>query len=208
MLAREIHAPIRNLWLNPECSLVRAEGMSVDPGLLSGGGVQREDRCWCLAVHQSVSDCDAIRSRSAALRRITLVLPLEPSRRQRERVHVRVEVLDVNDAVLHDRVRRQRAGPAYAGGRLPAQLERPGRLEPRHVGRRDRRAVGIPSVPEARVRVRPGPGRSRRRHRRSHRVCLAGGASRRMLTGAARGHEHGGPGQQGSVGLRVRSHLI
>lgn len=126
VLARQVDPPVCHLWLNAERTLVFAEEIAVDPDRPPSGGGQRKGRCWRLSVHRSVNDRDAIRSRSTPLRRIELTLPLQLPGRQRERIHVRVEVLEINDAVLHHRSRGQRAVRGHPGCGFPGQLERPG----------------------------------------------------------------------------------
>src|ERR1039457_2006643 len=92
-----------------------------------------KDRCRRDSAHHSAGDRDAVRSRSGLHRRIELVLPLQLAGSKRQRVHVRVEILDIDDAVHHDRICGQGTVRADACCRGSRDVERPGLLEPRHV---------------------------------------------------------------------------
>ena len=93
--------------------------------------------------------------RAALLGLVDAALPVELSGRERERVYVRVEILQIHDAALHDRVRGQRTIQGQSNRGLARELECPGLRELRDVRRGDRRACGVPGVLEVAVWIWP-----------------------------------------------------
>ena len=121
-----------SLRLDTERALAAVEQTPVDPDRLAGCGAEREGRVRGVPVHPSVRDRHAVWPGAAEFLGVHLVLPPQLAGGEIEGVHVRLHVLDVDDAVDHDRRHGQRADAAV---RLARDPERPGLLQLRDVGR-------------------------------------------------------------------------